>query len=95
MHTHSVEDHGWFGYQIMQHLVSLSPYYNTVSTPAPRDILEPIIDYFADLYTGMGPYMSLKVCLTGIWTDIHEHVSSLVRSCMDSMSSITYTGDIP
>jgi hypothetical protein len=58
----------------------------TVSTPAPRDILGPIFDYFADLYTGMGPYMSLKVCVNGIWTEIHEQVSSLVRSCIDSIS---------
>jgi hypothetical protein len=95
MHTHIVEDHRWVGYQIMQHFVSLPPSYNTVSTPAPRDILEPIIDYFADLHTGMGPYMSLKVCFTGIWTEIHERVSSLVRSCIDSISSITYAGGVP
>jgi hypothetical protein len=95
MHTHIVEDHRGIGYQIRQHLVSLPPSYNTVSTPTPLDILEPILDYFADLYTGMGTYLSLKVCLAGIWTEIDERVSSLVRSCIDSISSITYTGGVP
>jgi hypothetical protein len=53
MHTHILQDHSWLGYQIMQFLVRLPPSYNTVSSPAPQDILGPIFDYFADLHTGI------------------------------------------
>jgi hypothetical protein len=83
----------WFSYYA--NLIRLPPSYNTVSTTAPQDILGPIFGYFADLDTGMGPYNSLKVCFTGIWTEIYEQVSSLVRSCIDPISSITYTGGVP
>jgi hypothetical protein len=89
MHTHIGQDHRWFGSQIIRILVRLPPSYNAVSTPAPRDILGPIFDYFADFYTGMGPNMSLKVCFTGIWTEIHEQVSSLVLIlCLWSLQSL-------
>jgi hypothetical protein len=90
MHRHIVQEHIWFGSKIMHILVRLPPSYNTVSAPAPRDILAPIFYYFTDLYTDMGPCMSLKVRFTGIWAEVHEQVS-----IHGSISSIVYAGTVP
>jgi hypothetical protein len=57
--------------------------------------IRPGIDYFADFCTDMGPYMSQNVCFIRMWTEIHKHMSNLMRSCMGSTSTVVYTGTVP
>jgi hypothetical protein len=35
------------------------------------------------------------VCVIGMWTEIHEEVSSFVRSCMGPSPTVVYAGTVP